>query len=605
MLARIKSFIRNDDPQTRIKWSLYGRAWREIGLPYWKWLAAGVVFTVIAAGAEAFSITLIKGIVDQGFIEKNVDSLYFIGLQVIGAFSAKSAFHYARTLVMTRAGLLGATNLRRRVYRHMVRQDIGYFHGSRIGTLMNYFGGLAGAVLGLVTDNVIGIVQNVATLAMMLALMLWYAPQMTAVLLFLVPGILVPLTLITRKRRALLRHSFRTDAGSLSHISQSILGIRTIQAFVMEGAEARNMDDIEDFRIKVSSKNAKISGLQTPLLEIMISIGLCFSLIIGGHLITSGGISVGDFVAFVLALTAAYKPARAITGIGSGIQGGLVAAGELFAFLDRKPEIEDAPDAAELERGPMAIRLEHIRFAYNSADGDVLHDISLEVAPGRIYAFVGPSGGGKSTIFNLLQRFYDPREGRVSINGTDIRKFTLASLRANMASVSQDVFLFSGTIADNIRYGSPGASLEEVAAAARAANAHEFIMDFPSQYENQVGERGTLLSGGQKQRLAIARAILKDAPILLLDEATSALDSRSEELIQAALKTLMRGRTTFVIAHRLATVLDADTICVVKEGRIIEQGPDAELVKLDGEYKKLKDIQFRDNQDNEGENGIS
>lgn len=599
IFQKIKSFIKNDNPDAQIKWSLYGRVWKEFGKPYWKWLAAGVLCTVIAAGAEAFSITLVKKVIDQGFIEKNMGSLYLIGLQVIAAFGLKSLFSYAKTLTMTKAGLLGTTNLRRRLYRHMIKQPVRFFHGSHTGVLLNYFTGMANSVLNLVTDNVINIIHNLATLIMMLGLMLWYAPQMTAVLLFLIPAITIPLTIITRKRRIVSRNSFGADANSITHVSQSIEGIKTIQSFCNEKVESQSMNNIEDFRIKMELKSAKLSGMQSPLLEVMISIGLCFALIVGGHFITNGAISTGDFTAFILALTAAYKPAKSLTNVNGGIQGGLIAAEVLFDFLDRKPEIIDSPDAEILQRAPMDVKLDHVSFAYNCADGNVLHDVSLDIAPGKICAFVGPSGGGKSTIFNLLERFYDTQQGSILINNKDIRKYTLASLRDNIANVSQDVFLFSGTIADNIKYGTPNATIEQIEAAAKAANAHQFIMDFPNQYNNHVGERGSLLSGGQKQRIAIARAILKDAPILLLDEATSALDSQSEKLIQSALKKLMNGRTTFVIAHRLATILDADIICVVKDGRIIEKGTDAELDALGGEYKKLKDIQFSNNKTTE------
>jgi len=354
------------------------------------------------------------------------------------------------------------------------------------------------------------------------------------------------------------------------------------------------MDTIEDKRVKVSFKFTKLVALQTPLLETMISVGLCFALVLGGYLIEKELMSVGGFLVFLVALVAIYKPAKGITSIGGGIQTGLIAAENLFGFLDTPSELVDAPDAVELQRAPMNVKLDRITFAYNQRDGNVLHDISLEVKPGTICAFVGPSGEGKSTIFNLIDRFYDPGQGGVLFNGVDIRKYTLASLRRNIATVSQDVFLFDGTIADNIKYGSPDATQDEIIAAAIAANAHEFIIGFPKQYDNEVGERGTLLSGGQKQRIAIARAILKDAPILLLDEATSALDSQSEQRIQAALRNLMQGRTTFVIAHRLATVLDADVICVIKDGQIVEKGTDAELYARGGEYKKLKDIQFND-----------
>ena len=242
----------------------------------------------------------------------------------------------------------------------------------------------------------------------------------------------------------------------------------------------------------------------------------------------------------------------------------------------------------------MSVKFNHVYFSY-VPDEPVLRDVNLNVPAGKVCALVGPSGGGKTTMFNLIERFYDPQRGHIEINNTDIRKYTLRSLRNNIAEVSQDVFLFNGTIEDNIKYGAPNATPDQVMAAARAANAHDFIMAFPHKYKSIVGEGGALLSGGQKQRIAIARAILKDAPILLLDEATSALDTQSEKQIQSALRDLMRGRTTFVIAHRLSTILDADIICVVKNGHIVEQGTDAELVALNGEYKKLRDIQFTAN----------
>lgn len=589
----LKSFIKNDNPQTRIKWSLYGRVWREIGRANWKWLLAGVICTTIAAAAEGFSITLVKKVIDQGFIEKNMESLFVIGLQIIAAFGAKGLFTFMKTLAMTHAGLMGATTLRRKLYRHMLKQPMGYFSKTHTGDLINYFTGMASAVLSLVTDTVIKIVHNTATIIMMVGLMVWYAPQMTAVLLFLVPAVVVPLTIITRKRRKIARNTFGADASSITQISQSIEGVKTIQAFCTEDKEQQNMNAIEDRRVSLGMRQATLSGMQSPILEAMISVGLFMALMSGGYFIANGSISTGDFAAFLLALTAAYQPAKSLTNVNGGIQTGLIAAESLFEFLDTKPELTDAPDAVDLQKASMNVSLEHVSFGYDRADGEILRNVTLDVPAGKTCALVGPSGGGKTTIFNLLQRFYDTWGGAVKINGRDIRSYTLHSLRNNIATVSQDVFLFAGTIADNIKYGCPNATMAQVKAAARAANAHDFIMTFPNGYEQNVGERGSALSGGQKQRIAIARAILKDAPILLLDEATSALDTESEKLIQQALKELMRGRTTFVIAHRLTTILDADIICVVKCGQIVERGTDAELSARDGEYKKLKDIQFR------------
>ena len=594
---KIKKLIKGDENNVRIKWSLYGRVWREIGKPQWKWLLAGIIATIGASAAEAYTITLVQQVVDKAFIQKSMQYIYFFGLQIIAAFGFKGVFNYAKSLIMSKAGLIASATLQKRIYNHVVNMNISKFYGDGIGKTLNYFGVQASAVLTLVTGTIVSTIQQIATLTMTLALMVYYAPQMCAVLLFLVPAIMVPMVLIMRKRRKLSRESFGIANDVSQHLNQTLHGIKTIQAFATEDKETEKFSRVLESSMINAYKGTQAFALQSPLLELMISIGLCIALIIGGHFIVTGAITTGDFTAFLLALTAAYKPARSITSTNGTIQHGLLAAEILFDFLDSKPDIQNAPDAKELKTDKMSVKFNHVSFAYIPEE-PVLKDINLQVPSGKVCALVGPSGGGKTTMFNLIERFYDPQKGKVEINNTDIKKYTLHSLRQNIAEVSQDVFLFNGTIEENIRYGAPEATAEQVEAAARAANAHDFIMSFPKKYKSKVGEGGALLSGGQKQRIAIARAILKDAPILLLDEATSALDTQSEKLIQAALKDLMKGRTTFVIAHRLSTILDADIICVIKDGHIIEQGTDAELVALDGEYKKLRDIQFKNKKAN-------
>ncbi len=591
MLKKIKKLIKGDETNVRIKWSLYGRVWREVGRPQWKWLLGGICATVCAAGAEAYTITLVQQIIDNAFIERSMQHIYLFGLQIIAAFGCKGAFSYAKSLLMAKAGLTASAHLQKRIYDHMVKMNISKFYGDGIGKHLNYFSVQAGAVLNLVTSTIVNTIQQVATLIMTLGLMVYYAPQMCAVLLFLVPAILIPMVLIMRKRRKLSRESFGIANNVAQHLNQTLRGIKTIQAFATEDIETKRFERVLNTSIVNSYKGTQAFSLQSPLLELMISIGLCLALIIGGHFIVTGAITTGDFTAFLLALTAAYKPARSITGTSNTIQHGLLAAEILFDFLDSKPDIQNAPDATELKSDKMSVNFNDVNFEYNPGE-PILRGINLDVPADCVCALVGPSGGGKTTMFNLLERFYDPGSGAVKINGTDIRKYTLHSLRQNIAEVSQDVFLFNGTIEENIKYAKPNATHDEVVAAARAANAHDFIDAFPKKYKTNVGECGALLSGGQKQRIAIARAILKDAPILLLDEATSALDTQSEKLIQSALKKLMRGRTTFVIAHRLSTILDADIICVIKNGQIVERGTDAELVAMGGEYKKLRDIQF-------------
>lgn len=589
---KIEKFIKGDDKNGRIAWSLYGRVWREIGRPYFKWLLFGIIFTILAAGAEAYTITLVQQVVDQAFINKSMNAIYFLGGQVIIAFGAKGAFTYAKALIMSKGGLLASANLQKKIYNHMTHMNLSRFYGDGIGKNLNYFTVQAGAVLNLVTGTVVKLVQNVATLAMTLALMFYYAPQMCVVLLFLTPAIIIPMVAIMRKRRKLSRQSFGIANDVAQHLNQTLHGIKTIQSFANEEREAKNFHNVLNASMVNAYKSTQANALRSPLMEFMISIGLCIAMIMGGHFISSGAISTGDFTAFLLALTAAYKPAKSITGTGDSVQHGLLAAEILFQFLDSKPEITDAPDAVELKSENLSVSFDDVSFAYN-ADNPVLHNVSLNVPAGSVCALVGPSGGGKTTMFNLLQRFYEPTSGKITINRRDIRKYTLKSLRLNISEVSQDVFLFNGTISDNIKYGCPDATPEMVIEAAKMANAHDFISEFPNGYDTNVGERGSLLSGGQKQRIAIARAILKNSPILLLDEATSALDTQSEKLIQSALTQLMRGRTTFVIAHRLSTILDADKICVIKDGQIVESGTDAELCELNGEYKRLRDIQFR------------
>ncbi len=589
---KVKSLLKPDADAGRIKWSLYGRVWREIGRPYLKWLVLGIIFTVLAAGAEAYTITLVQQVVDKAFIEKSMTAIYWIGIQIIIAFGLKGAFTYAKALIMSKGGLIAHASLQQKIYQHMTKMNLARFYGDGIGKNLNYFTVQSGAVLSLVTTTVIKVVQNVATLAMTLALMFWYAPQMCVVLMFLAPAIMVPMTLIMRKRRKLSRNSFKIANVVTQQLNQTLHGMKTIQAFAAEDKEAKNFAGVVNKSVVNSYKSTQAGALRSPLMEFMISIGLCVAMIMGGHFIASGQITTGDFTAFLLALTAAYKPAKSITGTGDTLQHGLLAAEVLFEFLDSRPDIVDDPDAIELQPGKMSVEFKDVSFEYNPGE-PVLRDVSLRVPAGKVCALVGPSGGGKTTMFNLLGRFYEPQFGKITINRTDIRKFTLRSLRQNIAEVSQSVFLFNTSIEENIKYGSPNATRDQVIAAARAAAAHDFIMEFPDGYDTNVGEGGALLSGGQRQRIAIARAILKDAPILLLDEATSALDTQSEKLIQAALSDLMRGRTTFVIAHRLSTILDADIICVIKDGRIVEQGTDAQLYALGGEYKKLKDIQFK------------
>ena len=578
----------------KLEWSNLGRIWREVGRPQMKWLVLGITCTLLAAAAEGWTVILLRNIVDQGFIEHNIGILYLLAIQIVAAFFLRSIFGYARLLFMTKAGLLASADLRQRAYQHMMYQDMDVFNKERAGGLMLHFHHHVSTIQSLAVNHLMNMVQHLATILIMLGIMIWFAPQMFVTILVLAPALYLPLAYILRKQRRLTRQSYNIGTDSGNHVVQTIAGIKTIQSMNAQERELKEHYDIVMRGVRNGYKHAQVGGLRQPLMYTFISFAMAGAMILGGYLIANNAMTTGSFVAFILALVACYKPAKALASFMGPVQQGLMSAGELFRFLDKAPAIEDVKNAKDLSRGPVTIEFDKVSFAYNAADGDVLRSVSFVAKPGQVFALVGPSGGGKSTIFNLLERFYDPGRGRVLFNGTDIRKIKLESLRGNIAMVSQDVFLFHGSVYDNIKYGNPRATKKQIEDAARAANAHNFITrELPNGYKTNVGERGTSLSGGQRQRIAIARAILQDAPILLLDEATSALDTQSEKLIQGALDKLMNGRTTFVIAHRLSTVLDADKILVIKDGKIVESGTYKELCKQDGVYKKLKDLQIQ------------
>jgi subfamily B ATP-binding cassette protein MsbA len=376
-------------------------------------------------------------------------------------------------------------------------------------------------------------------------------------------------------------------------LDETFKGARHVKAYGMEGYESGRAKALVERIFRLTFRAVRTKALANPTLEIIAGIAVAGVLAYGGWQVVHGGKSPGDYFAFIAALLFAYEPVRRLARLNANMQDSLAAAERVFAALDVKPTIVDAPGAKPLVVGAGAIRVERASFAYR-ADAPALRDVTIDVPAGKTVALVGPSGAGKSTVLNLIPRFYDLDSGAVTIDGQDVKGATLASLRAAIGIVSQETALFDDTIRANIAYGRPGASAAEIEAAARAAAAHDFIVGLPDGYATEVGGLGAKLSGGQRQRIAIARAILKNAPILLLDEATSALDTESERQVQAALRALMRGRTTLVIAHRLSTVLDADLIYVLDGGRVVDHGTHRALVAAGGLYASLYAAQGED-----------
>jgi subfamily B ATP-binding cassette protein MsbA len=402
----------------------------------------------------------------------------------------------------------------------------------------------------------------------------------------------LPVIRLSRKLRTLSKRGQATMGNLTALLQETIQGNRVVKAFGMQEYERRRAGAENERLFRLYMKSTRIRAFTNPMMEVLAGFGVAGVVAYGGYSVIAGGRTQGDFLGFVTALFTLYEPFKGLARVNTVIQQALGAAERVLELLDTPSEVSDRPGARVLEMVRDGIRFEGVSFSY---DHDaVLRGVDLPIRRGEVVALVGMSGGGKSTLADLLSRFYDASGGRILIDGVDVRDYTLASLRAQIAIVTQQTFLFNDTVRNNIAYGNIGRDLDAIVAAAKAAYAHDFIEELPQGYETVVGELGVKLSGGQRQRLAIARALLKDAPILVLDEATSALDSESERLVQRALETLMKNRTSLVIAHRLSTIRRADRIVVLVRGRIVEQGTHDELLQLNAEYRKLHDLQFRD-----------
>ena len=415
--------------------------------------------------------------------------------------------------------------------------------------------------------------------------------QLAAICIFIFPMAALPILRLGRRMRKVTANTQEEMGLFTTLLEQTFQGIRVVKAYGMEGYEKSRIAGIVERIFKLNLKSARTRALSSPIMETLGGVAVCIVIIYGGHRVIEGATTSGAFFSFIMALLLAYEPMKRLANLNASLQEGLAGAERMFKLLDTEPAIHEKPDAMDLGSVKGHIQLEDVRFSYVPGK-PALDGITLEVPAGKRVALVGASGAGKSTILNLIPRFYDVDEGRVTIDGTDVRDVTFASLFGGFALVSQEITLFDDTVRANIAYGRAGAKEDEIIEAAKNAAAHDFIVDLPDGYDTMVGEQGIKLSGGQRQRLAIARAMLKNAPVLLLDEATSALDTESERQIQAAMDKLMQGRTTLVIAHRLSTVTGADLIYVINEGRVIEQGTHVELMARGGNYQRLYNLQF-------------
>jgi len=575
---------------------LMGRLWRDSIHHYLGWIVLAVLLMAVMAAANAFTAYLMKPIVDDVFFAKNEDMLWPVGLMVIGTFLLMGFANYGQSMVMNFVGLKIIADMQNRLFAHLTRMDLQFFHDNPTGTLISRFTQDIHMMKVAVSNGLTGFGKDLLSLIFLVALMFNMNWQLAAISFFVFPVAVFPIVRIGRRMRKVTANTQEELGTFMTVLNQTFQGIRIVKAFGMQTYEGSRIASLVDRIFRLNMKAARTRELSRPIMETLGGAAVIVVIIYGGTQVIQETTTPGAFFAFITALLKAYDPMKRLANLNSSIQQGLAGAQRLYDVLDREPSISDKPGAVPLKGVAGHVEFDGVNFTYTS-EKNTLDDVTFAVAEGRTAALVGASGAGKSTILNLIPRFYDVASGRVSIDGVDVRDATMASLHANIALVSQEITLFDDTVAANIAYGRGGASQEEVESAARHAAAHDFISQLPDGYDTLVGEQGVKLSGGQRQRLAIARAMLKNAPILLLDEATSSLDTESERKVQAALHELMRGRTTIVIAHRLSTVIDADVIFVVDAGRIVESGTHGELLARGGAYKNLYELQFSGDED--------
>ncbi|AEV24881.1 MULTISPECIES: lipid A export permease/ATP-binding protein MsbA [Azospira] len=560
--------------------------------PYWKAVALSLGATAILAATEPLFPALMKPLLDDGFIKSgSFGNPIWIPLGIVGVFILRSIFSYFSSYGFSWVSNRVVTDIRDEMYQRLVRLPIAYFqkHGSSVPlTKIAYdVNGVAVAA----TNVVVTILRDGLSVVGLLGWLLWLNWQLTLVCFALIPAIAWSMRTFSWRMRRASRGSQEAVARMVEALQETSHCARVIKVFGGEAQEAGRFGQINNEVRRQGMRQAVASSATSPITHIFASIALAIVVYVALTQSASGSTSVGSFVSFITALLMLLAPLRRLADVSAPLQRGLASAESVFQLLDEAPEAD--PGQTRLGRAEGRITLEQVTFRYPGAERDALAGVSLDIAPGQTVALVGQSGGGKSTLAALVPRFYNPDSGCLRLDGHDLQELSLESLRRNIAYVSQDVLLFNDTVAANIAYGATAdASREQIEAAAEAAHALDFIRALPEGFDTVIGENGNRLSGGQRQRLAIARALLKDAPVLILDEATSALDNESERAVQAALETLMQNRTTLVIAHRLSTIESADKIVVLAQGAIVEQGTHAELLAREGAYASLYRLQF-------------
>ena len=581
--------------QDNTTYALVKRLVRESIRPYLAWIAFALVCMACVAGATAVSALLMKPVINDVFVARTESLLIPIALAVIATFAVKGIANYGQSVLMSFVGQRIITDTQHRLYAHLSTMELGFFHRIPTGNLISRFTIDINMMRAAVSNALTGIGKDLLTLIFLVGVMFQQDWVLASIAFIIFPIAVLPIARLGRRIRKVTVNTQEELGQFTTLLEQTFQGARVVKAYGMEDYEKKRVREIAERVFALVFKSARIRSMASPIMETLGGVAVALVIFYGGSRVINQSMDPGSFFAFITALLLAYEPMKRLANLNASLQEGLAGAQRLFVLLDMKPEIQEKTAARPLVIAGGGLEMKNVHFSY-LPDQPAIDDISLSVPAGKVVALVGPSGAGKSTILNLIPRFYDVNAGRITIDGTDVWDVTFASLRGGIALVSQEITMFDDTVRANIAYGRPNASDDEIFAAAKHAAAHDFIMDMPDGYDTYVGERGTKVSGGQRQRLAIARAMLKDAPILLLDEATSALDTKSERHIQAALKELMKGRTTLVIAHRLSTVMDADLIHVIDKGKLSESGTHAELLAKNGIYARLYQLQFSNQQ---------
>ena len=570
-------------------WQSYRRLLRFV-LPYKKRLVAAVICMAFSGASNVVVPWLIKDVIDKVLANKDTVTLNLIVIGILVLFLFRGFFYFGERYLMSFVGQKIVNDIREKLYRHLQTLSLSYFDRRKTGNIMSNLTNDVSALQTAIAGNLISFVQEAVILAGSLVSMFALYWKLTLLTLVIVPLVVVTINFFGGR----LRKAGHDVQGKMADITalleEAISGIRIIRSFNREDFEIKRFVVQNDKNFWALMTTTKLTSMLTPFIQFFAAIAVTGIIWYGGMSVIEGKMTAGALIAFLIYAINLANPVRRISEIYGDIQKSLAAADRVFETLDTVPEVQEKKNAIALPKVQGHIVFDHVSFAYDK-DHEALTDFNLEVKPGQVVALVGPSGAGKSTVANLLPRFYDITGGKLTIDGVNIQDVTFSSLRQQIGLVPQETMLFNASVRDNILYGRLDASEEEVIAAAKAANAHEFIMALPHGYDTHVGDRGNALSGGQRQRIAIARAILKNPQILILDEATSALDTESEK---AALDRRREGRTAVVIAHRWSTVRDADDIVVIDHGKIVEEGTHTELLAKNGLYASLYAVQFKD-----------